>query len=188
MAIAHQKVSEAAYIELVFANPDRKLELYEGEVREKPGVSWEHGRAMWLLTRQLSLQLDPEQFSVSINDWRVRRLAATIFIPDLLVVPTTYGEEFRGQPGVLAIFRDPALLVVEVWSASTGDFDLNVKLPVYQQRGDREIWRIHPYEKTLTAWRRLPDGTYVETVFQGAGIIHPVALPGVEIDLAGLFI
>jgi Uma2 family endonuclease len=136
--------------------------------------------------RQLSLQLDPDQFSVSINDWRVRRPTETIFIPDLFVVPIEYGREFRGQPGVLAIFRDPALLVVEIWSSSTGDFDINVKAPVYQQRGDREIWRIHPYEKTLTAWNRQPDGTYIETVHR-TGSIHPTALPGVEITLDELF-
>jgi Uma2 family endonuclease len=188
VAITHQKITEEAYTRLVFENPDRHLELYEGEVREKPGVSWEHGRVVWLLTRQLSPQLDPDQCSVAINDWRVRGLADTIFIPDLIVVPTTYGDEFRGRPGVLAIFREPALLVVEIWSASSGDFDLNVKVPVYKQRGDREIWRIHPYEKTLTAWRRQPDGTYEETVFRDAGIIHPVAVPGVAIDLAGLFV
>jgi Uma2 family endonuclease len=188
VAITHQKITEDAYTKLVFANPDRQLELYDGEVREKPGVSFEHIRVMMLLARQLLPQLDIDIFHVGINDQRVRRMADTIFIPDLVVVPIEYGAEFRGQPGVLAIFRDPALLVVEVWSASTGDYDMKVKLPVYQQRGDHEIWRIHPYEKTLTTWRRQSDGTYDETVFHGAAIIRPVALPGVEIDLEGLFL
>ena len=188
MAIAHQKISEAAYIDLVFANPDRKLELYDGEVREKPGVSYEHGRVVRLLCQQLLPQLDANTFDVSINDWRVRRPSETIFIPDLIVVPIEYGREFQDRPGVLAIFPDPALLVVEVWSASTGDFDIKVKVPVYQQRGDHEIWRIHPYDKTLTAWRRQPDGTYEKTVFQGAEIIRPIALPDVAIALAGLFV
>lgn len=36
------------------------------------------------------------------------------------------------------------------------------------------------------AWRRLLDGAYEEfTVTEGA--IRPIALPGVEIDLAALF-
>src|SRR3712207_8267863 len=51
------------------------------------------------------------------------------------------------------------------------------------ERGDLEIWRIHPYERTLTAWRRQPDGSYGEAVHT-LGIIHPVALPNVAIDLA----
>ena len=57
---------------------------------------------------------------------------------------------------------------------------------VYQQRGDLEIWRIHPYECTLTTWRRLPDGSYEEAV-HSEGVVIPTALPGVVIDLAMLF-
>jgi Uma2 family endonuclease len=59
-------------------------------------------------------------------------------------------------------------------------------LPIYQQRGDREIWLIHPDERTLTAWRRPPDGSYEETVYR-EGSVSPVALPGVTIHLAALF-
>ena len=60
------------------------------------------------------------------------------------------------------------------------------KLPEYQRRGDLEIWRIHPYDRTLIAWRRRPDGSYAQTTFTG-GVVHPVALPGVAIDLDALF-
>ena len=49
-----------------------------------------------------------------------------------------------------------------------------------------EIWRLHPYDKTLTTWRRQRDGSYAETVYTG-GQVHPVALPGVTIDLDALF-
>lgn len=60
------------------------------------------------------------------------------------------------------------------------------KLREYQRRGDTEIWRIHPYERTLTAWCRQPDGTYTETV-QRSGTVQPAALPGVGIELDRLF-
>jgi Uma2 family endonuclease len=106
-------------------------------------------------------------------------------MPDLMVVPTAYSEEIRDRP-VLAIFSDPLPLVVEVWSPSTGDYDVDAKVPVYQQRGDLEIWRIHPYERTVTSWQRQPDGSYQETIHRG-GIVTPVALPGVAIDLETLF-
>jgi Uma2 family endonuclease len=87
---------------------------------------------------------------------------------------------------MLAIFSGPLPLVVEVWSSSTGDYDVDTKLPVYQERGDLEIWRIHPYARTLTSWQRQPDGSYQETIHRG-GIVTPVALPGVAIDLETLF-
>ena len=76
--------------------------------------------------------------------------------------------------------------VVEVWSPSTGTFDVDTKLPEYQRRGDLEIWRIHPYDRILTAWRRQADGSYTESIYR-EGTIQPVALPGVVIDLDTLF-
>jgi hypothetical protein len=45
---------------------------------------------------------------------------------------------------------------------------------------------VHPYERTLTSWRRQPDGSYAETVHR-EGIVKPGALPGVAIDLEMLF-
>jgi Uma2 family endonuclease len=77
-------------------------------------------------------------------------------------------------------------LIVEVWSRSTGDFDVDAKLPEYQRRGDLEIWRIHPYERTLITWRRQADGTYNELLYT-AGAVQPMALPDVTIDLDALF-
>jgi Uma2 family endonuclease len=133
-----------------------------------------------LLGHFLLSQLDRDAYQV-VSELRVRRSSVTVFMPDLMVVPAAYSEEIRDQP-VLAIFSDPLPLVVEVWSPSTGDYDVDAKVPVYQQRGDLEIWRIHPYERTLTAWRRQPDGSYEETIHRG-GMVTPVALPGVEIDL-----
>ena len=77
-------------------------------------------------------------------------------------------------------------LVVEVWSPSTGDYDVEEKLREYQRRGDLEIWRIHPYERTLTRWQRQPDGSYQESLIR-TGSVHPAALPAVSIELDSLF-
>jgi Uma2 family endonuclease len=77
-------------------------------------------------------------------------------------------------------------LVVEAWSPSTGEYDVDTKFPIYRDRGDLEIWRLHPYDRTLTRWVRLADGGYREDVFTG-GDVRPVALPDVVIDLDALF-
>jgi Uma2 family endonuclease len=184
MAVA-QRMSEEAYRQFVLSGVEGSWELHDGRLVEKPGMTWEHMNIASQLSHLLQSQLDRSAYRVFIES-RVRRPAATIFLPDIMVVPTAYGEPFRGRPGTLAIFSDPLPLIVEIWSSSTGDYDVDAKLPVYQQRGDLEIWRIHPYERTLTAWRRQPDGSYEETVHRG-GIVTPVALPGVEIDLETLF-
>lgn len=60
------------------------------------------------------------------------------------------------------------------------------KLPEYMRRGDQEIWRLHPFEQTLTAWRRQSDGGYRETTYR-SGVVRSASLQGVEIDLAALF-
>ena len=180
-----QRMSEAAYEQFVLSGPDGLWELHDGRLVEKPGMSWEHHVVVAQLGKALLNALDPRSYLVFFEG-RVRRPGATIFLPDLMVVPTAYGEQFHGQPGTLAIFADPLPLVVEVWSSSTGSYDIDTKIPDYQARGDLEIWRIHPYERTLTAWRRQPDGSYGETVHR-EGVVHPMALPDVAIDLAALF-
>ena len=64
-------------------------------------------------------------------------------------MPAAYGRAFAGRP-VLAILPDPLPLVAEVWSPSTGDYDIDTTAPVYQRRGDLEIWRIHPFTTLRT--------------------------------------
>jgi Uma2 family endonuclease len=183
MAVA-QRMSEQEYQAFVLSNPDGLWELHDGRLVEKPGMSWKHLDVSFELGHQLRLQLDRTQFRVFVEG-RVRRPAATVFQPDVMVVPTSYGVDIRELPG-LAIFSEPLPLVVEVWSPSTGDYDVDTKIPVYQRRGDLEIWRIHPYERTVTRWVRQPDGSYEETIYDG-GIIPLSALSGVTIDLDALF-
>jgi hypothetical protein len=61
-----------------------------------------------------------------------------------------------------------------------------VKIPTYKLRGDLEIWRVQPFERSVTVWLRQPDGDYSETVYHG-GMVTLTALPGVTIDLDALF-
>jgi Uma2 family endonuclease len=184
MAIAN-RISEQEYERIVLADPDENWELHDGRLVEKPPMTWNHDEVTFELAHLLRSQLDRRQYRVRVEG-RVRRSPGTIFRPDVSVVPTPYGAEFRDRHDRLAIFAQPLPLVVEVWSPSTGGYDVDAKLPVYQRRGDLEIWRIHPFERTLTAWRRQPDGTYMKTIYRG-GIVEPVALPGVKSELAALF-
>ncbi len=183
MAVA-QRMSEEAYQRFVLSGVEGAWELHDGRLVEKQGLTFRHGQIPMLLGHFLLSQLDHDAYQV-VSELRVRRSSTTVFMPDLMVVPAAYSEAIRDQP-VLAIFSEPLPLVVEVWFPSTGDYDVDAKVPVYQQRGDLEIWRIHPYQRTPTAWRRQPDGSYEETIHRG-GTVTPVALPGVEINLDELF-
>jgi Uma2 family endonuclease len=183
MAVA-QRMSEQEYEDYVLSGVEGLWELHDGVLVEKPGMSWKHLDIVAQLVRHLGNQLDGTEYRV-FAEGRTRILSATIFLPDVIVVPAAYGKDIAELP-VLAIFSKPLPLVVEVWSPSTGDYDVETKVPVYRQRGDAEIWRIHPYERTLTRWVRQPDGAYAESTHHG-GVVTLAALPDVTIDLDRLF-
>ena len=160
--------------------------MYRGRLRERPGKSVEHSDIMVLLMVMLHNQLDRGVFKVRVQHARLRLSSQTYYIPDLAVVPTSHEHSLRIRPGALDAYPEQLPLVVEIWSPSTGDYDVNEKLRDYQRRGDLEIWRIHPYDRTLTTWRRQLNGEYAETVYFD-GVVSPDFLPGVAIDLETLF-
>jgi Uma2 family endonuclease len=176
-------VSEQTFEEIVQATPDRRLEMYDGEIREKPTMSIGHNRMEAKLFFQLYMQLRDKPFEVRMSQAPVRRSARTYYLPDVYVVP-------RHPEGValntFEVFRDPLPFVSEIWSPSTGRFDIDEKLPGYQERGDSEIWHLHPFTPSLTAWRRQPNGLYLEMTLN-SGKVELHALPGVMIDLDDLF-
>ena len=179
-------VSEQAFLRRALEDPSGHWELHCGVMRQKPGMTFEHNHVMSDLFGTLFQQLDPAAFEVRSNSSHVWRSSESYYIPDVSVISI---EQTRDQRGTrrLEVYREPLPLVVEIWSPSTGDYDVEVKLGEYRRRGDLEIWRIHPYERTLIAWRRQPDGSYAETVHTGGVVVHPIALPSVAIDLATLF-
>ena len=178
-------VSEQTYLQLALEDPNQ-WELHCGNLRRKPGMTFEHNRVAWELSFRLGQQLDRSQFEVRLGMGHVRRSAENYYIPDVFVIPIELTPPLRGRRDVLEAYDAPLPLVVEVWSPSTGDYDVDSKLPEYQRRGDREIWRIHPFDRTLTAWRREPEGSYTESHYTG-GTVQPIALPNVTIDLDTLF-
>jgi Uma2 family endonuclease len=173
-------VSEETFLQLALEDTEGHWELYCGVPRRKPGMTATHNETMTRLFGWLFQQLEGSPFTVRSNAGHVRRSAENYFIPDVFVLPTVLMEPQRALMR-LETYPEPLPLVVEIWSPSTGEYDVHTKLLEYQRRGDIEIWLIHPYEHLLTAWRRQADGTYAETVYT-TGLIHPVALPNVTID------
>jgi Uma2 family endonuclease len=107
------------------------------------------------------------------------------FMPDLAVVPSRLVMPHLDSPDSLEEYVESLPLVLEVWSKSTGEYDVTTKLPGYQQRGDEEVWLLHPYDRWLRRWCRERDGYREERV--ASGRIALTGLPGVSIDLDGLF-
>ena len=179
--------SAAEYERIALQDSGAKWELACGHLRRKPEMTTEHGFAARTLATLLGRQLDLNDYTVGTDACRLRISSGTFYVPDVCVVPMEYVRRLHERPGTFEVYEAPVPLVVEVWSPSTGDYDTDDKLREYQVRGDTEIWRLHPYERTLRMWRRQPDGSYVETVVT-SGIVEPVALPGVTIELDELFL
>ena len=179
-------VSEESYRKLALGDPNGRLELHHGQLREKPDVSSAHGDLMDHLTEMFHRQLDRNEHRLRLNHARLRRSPSSYYVPDIAMIPAAVARAMLEHPRELDAYPDPLPLVIEIWSPSTGNYDVTEKLGEYQARGDLEIWYIHPYERTLTAWRRLPDGAYARSVHRG-GTIHPLAAANVAIDLDALF-
>jgi Uma2 family endonuclease len=179
-------VSEKTYLQLVLEDPSSKWELHCGRLWSKGPMTWEHNDIFGHLGVMLQNQMSRREYIVRWNAGHVRRSETEYYIPDLIVVSRAMADRLFGVPGTTEVYREPLPLVVEVWSPSTGRLDIEEKPPEYQRRGDLEIWRIHPYERTLTAWLRQLDGSYTETVYR-EGVVRPSTLPNVVIDLSELF-
>jgi Uma2 family endonuclease len=180
-------VSEALFELVALADDTAHWELICGRLRPKPRMTAFHGQIARNLIRQLILQLPDEGLTVEREGPNLRVPGGNYRIPDVCVVPRhLVAQRQQDRPTALEIYEAPMPLVVEVWSPSTGDYDVDQKLKEYKLRGDLEIWRLHPSERTLIREVRQADGTYVETLHAG-GVVHPAFLPGVAIDLDALF-
>lgn len=178
-------ISAATYEQVALEDSDTVWEYVCGSLREKPSMTQEHNDVASWLAFALQSQLDRSQFRVRSNSGRVRTTEGNAYVPDVMVVPADSSLAQRGTRR-LESFGDPVPFVAEVWSPSTGAYDIDTKLPEYMGRGDAVIWRVHPYEQTVQAWERQPDGTYSEHIHRSGAIRIP-SLPNVTIELAAIF-
>jgi Uma2 family endonuclease len=185
--VSTMPISDGTYERVALEDPEGQWELVCGQLRRRPGMTAEHAHVQDVLDDILHAQLHRNEFAIRVNTGRLRISTGTCYVPDLCVIPRAVEQRKRreGSKG-LEIYAEPMPLVVEVWSPSAGEYDVEEKLREYQWRRDLEIWRIHPYEKTLTAWRLQPDGTYSETLYR-SGAVEAAALPAVRVDLESLF-
>jgi Uma2 family endonuclease len=179
-------VSEDEFQQIALDDPNGRWELDCGRLRRKPKMTFEHNQAARIIGHVLQTQLGLTDYVVAVDSGLIRRSESQFFIPDVMVVPMDAALRLFPEEGMWEVYTDPLPLVVEVWSPSTGRRDIATKVPEYQRRGDLEIWRVHPYQRTVTVWRRQPDGGYSETLYRG-GRIEPMALPNVTIDFDEVF-
>lgn len=166
--------------------PDTKSgELVNGVayIREPPAPTHSHQEIVVELCRQIATALQGKTRRIYVAPFDVRLPKSnetddevdTVVQPDLLIVSDRQkvdGRGMRGAPDWIA----------EVLSPSTSSHDRVVKLPVYERAGVREVWLIHPIDRTVAIYR-LEEGRYGRaTVLEFKGKTQLTAVPGVIID------
>lgn len=160
-------------------------ELHDGRLQEKPRMSFGHNEAARELADQLIRQLPKEMYRIFQNRGHLRAPNGATYTPDVAIVPMSLMAKLRIDPTQFEVYDEPVPFLAEVWSPKTGTYDIDSKFPAYRLRGDAEIWRIHPFQRTLTVWRR-PDGQYERTEIQ-ENTVRLHVLPEVIIHLDFLF-
>jgi Uma2 family endonuclease len=99
----------------------------------------------------------------------------TVVQPDVFIVcdrEKVDGRGVRGAPDWIA----------EILSPSTARHDRVRKLPVYERAGVREVWLVHPVERTLAMYQIGAGGYGGATVLGLKGLTPITAVPGVTVD------
>lgn len=178
-------VTTKTYGQVALEEPTAGWELFRGALRRKPPMTMERYDLAFELAFAIRSQVSHADYHVRCDQSRLRS-GSSYLIPDVFVVPASLVDQFRGRSDVLEAYAEPLPFVAEVWSPSTGEYDVTAKLAAYQERGDSEVWLLNPYDRAITAWVRKPDGAYAASDHTG-GRVALSAIAGVVIDLDRLF-
>jgi Uma2 family endonuclease len=160
-------------------------ELIDGTayVREPPVPSPSHQGVVVGLCCQVDAALKGKPCRVYVAPFDVRLPKSseqddqvdTVVQPDVLIVCDLQKIDGRGMRGAPD-------WVAEVLSPRTASHDQFVKLPVYERAGVREVWLVHPIDRTLAIYR-LEAGRYGRaSLLELKGKTQIAAVPGVTID------
>jgi Uma2 family endonuclease len=165
-------------------SPDRELVNGTAYVREPPAPVWTHQTIVGELYRQAAnaLEQTPCRVFVAPVDVLLPKSTEaddqvdTVVQPDVLIVSDLQKLDdvrvVRGAPDWIA----------EVLSPTTARYDRTVKLHAYERAGVREVWLVHPIDRTVAIYR-LEEGHYGRaTLLELKGQTPLTAVPGVTID------
>ncbi|MGH6636313.1 MAG: Uma2 family endonuclease [Gammaproteobacteria bacterium] len=159
---------------------DGRMELIEGEITDMAPIGSRHAaivkRLMALFVRAAGTRA-----IVSVQD-------PIIFgeysepEPDLALIQPRDDFYAIGLPRAEEVF-----LIIEV-ADTTLRYDRDIKVPLYARHGIPEMWLIDVESRTLTVFVGPEEGRYrEERRVQPVGVLAPETLPGVEVDLSGMF-
>jgi Uma2 family endonuclease len=160
--------------------PDARVELIEGEVIDMPPIGSPHASTVFFISDRLRDAVKGVAFVWVQNPIRLSQHSEPQ--PDIALLRPRADFYRSAHPTPADV-----LLLVEV-ADTTLAYDTQIKLPLYARHGIPEVWLVD-----LTNQRFFVHGTPVPAGFQDVqtltdlSAVTSLLLPGVTIDLSGLF-
>ncbi len=183
-ALPKQHYTIEEYIELV-KNSDERLEYFDGEIVSMAGGKIAHGAISANIIRSLGNRLEDRPCQVYGGDAAVKVPRALPFrLPDVSVVcgqPVI--EEMQG----IEMLVNP-LLIVEVLSPSTENYDREAKFLAYQSiAGFQEYLLIAQHRPHVTQYIRQPDGRWLRADIEGLAATITLSSLDVALPLSEIY-
>jgi Uma2 family endonuclease len=156
--------------------PDARVELIEGEIIDMEPTGTGHGGTV---AQFVQLLHDAARGRAQMRAQSPVRLSdISEPEPDFALVKPRADFYKKKHPGPADTF-----LIIEV-SESSLRYDLQLKAPLYARHGIPEYWVIDLKGRQVRFFRSPESGQYADVTSTGTpGVVAPVALPEVQIDL-----
>lgn len=161
---------------------DTRVELIQGDLVDMPPIGSEHAGEVMILIHILTRMVGESAIVNAQNPVVLSEDSEPQ--PDIMLLKPREDFYTRSHPR-----PDDVLLLIEVADTSA-HYDRTVKIPLYAQHGIPEVWLLDLPHKRLDIYRtpRPEQASYQHLEQHGDGIVSPVLLPGVVINVAGLFV
>jgi Uma2 family endonuclease len=161
-----------------------KHEYRDGEIALMPGGTTNHNQIAGNFYRQFPLKIQNQDYYVYINDVRLWIAQYRIFTyPDVMVIKGKPMYEGKGTSNV----TNP-LIIVEVLSQSTRDYDRTDKFQYYRSIPEfREYILIDQYRFYVSQYFKQEDGKWIFNDYQGEDSVLKLACDEFEISFRDLY-
>lgn len=190
MPLPYKDQKHYTYSDYITWPENERWELIQGIAYDlSPAPNTAHQTVSVELSRQIANFLQDKSCRVFIAPFDIRlpkvdetdEIIDTVVQPDITVIcdPGKIDEKgCRGAPD----------WVIETLSPYTASHDQVRKLDLYERKGIREYWIVHPVDRIVTIFIREKDGTFGRPRFVETDGMLPVGiLPDLEIDWKPVF-
>jgi Uma2 family endonuclease len=176
-------VTREEYLAMERASTDIRHEWIDGEIRDMPGGTHEHGMVASNLTFVLNAALKGRPFVVHPHDMKVRVPEDAYYYPDVVVVP--HPPELEDDRSDIVV--NP-LIVFEVLSPSTAAIDRGEKLDRYRRIPSLTDYLIVSRDRpAVDQWSRHADGEWRLTIVDDLAAELSLSSLGCKLSLADVY-